>query len=70
MSESDRPGNPMKQINRALGLFLLCFGIIVLVAVFFTETGVGKLTNAVAGGILTLIGGAMILKSKSGSSAS
>ena len=54
----------MQKINRALGLFLVCFSVIILVAVFFTETIRGKLTNCIAGLILAAIGLAMISRAK------
>lgn len=52
------------QINNALGLFTLFFGIIILIATFFTETFVGLMTNLVAGLIISLIGGGMIIYSR------
>jgi len=48
------------QIGRALGTFLLVFAVVVLIAIFFTPTGIGKLANLTAGVIIGLIGGAMI----------
>ncbi len=61
----DKPtSDPMKQINQALGLFLLSFGIVVLISVFFTETTTGRIANTVAGVILGGIGGGMILSSR------
>ena len=51
------------RINRALGVFMLSFSVIVLVSIFFTETFLGKMTNLAAGLILGSIGAAMILKS-------
>ena len=51
------------QINSALGVFLLFFGMVVLIAMAFTQTFVGRLTNLVAGAILGLIGGAMVYRS-------
>lgn len=47
------------RVHRALGIFLLAFGLLVLVAAIFTETTEGRITNLVAGGILALIGGGM-----------
>ncbi len=47
------------QINFALGVFILFFGILVLVATFFTETPIGMKTNLSAGVVLCIIGGAM-----------
>ena len=37
------------QIHMSLGVFLVFFGLVVLVSIFFTETGIGKLTNLGAG---------------------
>lgn len=51
------------QINRALGIFMLAFSLIVIISIFFTETFVGKMTNLVAGLILGSIGAVMLLKS-------
>ncbi len=56
--------NPMQQINRALGLFLVCFSVIIFIAVFFTETLSGKITNLIAALILAGIGLIMIVKAK------
>ncbi len=52
------------QINRALGTFLLFFALVVLVAIFFTPTGVGKLTNLAAGSVIGLIAGVMLYYSR------
>jgi len=49
------------QINKALGAFLLSFAAVVLAAIFFTDTGIGKLTNLGAGVVIGTIGGAMFL---------
>lgn len=49
------------QANRALGVFILFFGIVVIIAIFFTDTTIGKMTNGAAGGLLSLIGGGMTL---------
>lgn len=54
----------MAQINRALGIFLLFFSAVILVAVFFTDTFVGKMTNLTAGLILGLIGAILFLQTK------
>jgi uncharacterized membrane protein len=54
----------LAQINKALAVFLLFFSAVVIVAVFFTETGIGKLTNLIAGLILALIAVILILRSK------
>jgi len=56
--------NQQAQINRALGIFMLSFCLIILVSIFFTETFVGKMANLAAGLILGSIGAAMILKSR------
>ena len=52
------------RINGALGIFLLFFGAVTLIAMAFTQTLVGRLTNLVAGAILGLIGGAMFYRSR------
>lgn len=54
--EQTEKKNPMSQINRALGLFLLCFGVIILFSIFFTETFAGKITNLAAGFVFVIIG--------------
>ncbi len=50
------------QMHKALGAFLLFFGTVVLVSIFFTDTGIGKLTNLGAGVVIAGIGGVMFLK--------
>ncbi len=52
------------QINMALGVFLVFFGLVVLISILFTETGIGKLTNLGAGAIIGGIGAAMICKAR------
>ena len=56
--------DPMKRSNGALGLFLLIFGLVVLVAIFFTETYRGMVANIVSGLIIAGIGLGMILASR------
>ena len=60
--ETQQAGMQEAQINRALGVFMLCFAVIILVAICFTETTIGKLTNLGAGGIIGLIGGIMFYR--------
>jgi len=50
------------QINTALGTFLIFFGLVVLVSIFFTETSIGRLTNLGAGALIGGIGAAMLYK--------
>lgn len=52
------------QINNALGVFIITFGIIVIFAMIYTETFVQQMTDLVAGMVLVLIGGGMIWKAK------
>ena len=61
---SDTVQNPMAQINRALGLFICFFGIVVLISIMFTETFMGQMTNLGAGLLLTAIGVIMIYRAK------
>jgi len=49
------------QINTALGAFLVFFAAVVLVSIFFTDTGIGKLTNLGAGLVIGGIGAVMLL---------
>ena len=51
------------KINNVLGMFIIFFGMVILVAIFFTETFVGQMTNLVAGLLLVLIGGGMMFQS-------
>ncbi len=51
------------KINKVLGLFILFFGLVIMVAIVFTETEIGQMTNLVAGVILVLIGGGMLIQS-------
>jgi len=50
----------LAQINIALGLFLLGFSLIIFVAIYYTKTFVGQMTNLAAGLILAGVGGGMI----------
>lgn len=52
------------QINNALGVFMVAFGIIVLFAMLFTETFIQHVTDMVAGLLLIGIGGGMMWRSK------
>ena len=52
------------QINNALGVFILSFGIIICIAILFTDTFVQQMTDLVAGLVLCTIGGGMMLKSR------
>ena len=52
------------EINKALGLFILFFGIVIIGATFFTTSFIGQMTNLVAGIVLFAIGAAMVFKAK------
>ncbi len=52
------------QINSALGVFILFFGIVVIVAMVFTDTRIQLITDLIAGLVLSAIGGGMMLKSR------
>jgi hypothetical protein len=68
MAESPNDDDPRVlhdvQINMALGIFLAFFGLVVLVSIFFTDTGLGKLTNLGAGAVIGGIGAAMIYRAR------
>jgi ABC-type transport system involved in cytochrome bd biosynthesis fused ATPase/permease subunit len=70
LTENEQKQNQMKQINRALGLFICFFAVIVLVSIYYTETFIGKMTNLGAGSILMAIGILMVWRSKVDSDAS
>jgi hypothetical protein len=48
----------------SLGVFLVFFGLVVLISIIFTETGIGKLTNLGAGAVISGIGAVMIYKAR------
>ncbi|GGW28463.1 hypothetical protein [Arenibacter certesii] len=52
------------QINNALGVFILVFGIIILFAMIYTETFVEHMTDMTAGLLLISIGGGMVWKAR------
>lgn len=52
------------QINNALGVFIVIFGLIVLFAITHTITFVQQMTDLVAGLFLIAVGGGMIWKSQ------
>lgn len=52
------------EINKALGLFILFFGVVIIAATFFTTTFIGQMTNLIAGIVLSGIGAAMVYKAK------
>lgn len=56
--------NKEAQINRALGVFILFFGIIIVFAMYFTETFVQQMTDLAAGLALILIGAVMVWKAQ------
>ncbi len=65
MNEAYRTGKiKTAEINRALGVFIFLFGIIITVAMVFTETFIQQMTDMVAGLVLIAIGGGMLWKSK------
>ncbi|MCK5280595.1 MAG: hypothetical protein KAK04_18710 [Cyclobacteriaceae bacterium] len=55
MTDVNKEQNKSAQINKVLGLFVLYFGTVIIVATFFTDTFVGQMTNLVAGIVLSAI---------------
>lgn len=49
------------EINRALGFFILFFGVIVTFAMIYSETRVEQMTSLASGLTLVVIGGGMML---------
>ena len=68
LTKKQRAQNRMSQINRALGMFTCFFAVVVLISIFWTKSGAGKVTNLGAGLILAVVGIIMIVKSKPKSS--
>jgi len=67
MSENDHTSRRVSaRINRALGLFLLFFGLVVLLGVFFTPEPVGRLVNLTCAAVLLGIGAIMAIYAGSG----
>jgi len=52
------------QINNALGVFILGFGIVVLIGMFYSDNFLHEMTDMVAGLVLSGIGGGMIIKAQ------
>lgn len=50
---------------QAMGFFWMAFGILVLIGIFFTERGIGIITNVICGGLLLLIGVICYFRGKS-----
>jgi len=68
LNKKQEAQNRMEQINKALGLFICFFAAVVLISIFWTKSGAGKVTNLGAGLILAIVGIVMIVKSKPKSS--
>ena len=49
------------EINRALGFFILFFGVIITFAMIYSETHVERMTSLASGLTLVTIGGGMML---------
>ena len=47
---------------QAIGLFWGCFGILILMGIFFSETNMGKAINGICGAIFLLSGVGAFLK--------
>ena len=59
MLEAKEQAQKEAQINFALGLFILFFGLVTIAAMFFSNTIIGRNTCLVAGLVLGTIGGGM-----------
>ncbi|RKX41794.1 MAG: hypothetical protein DRP64_10875 [Verrucomicrobia bacterium] len=64
MTDLDKEKNKSARINKVLGVFVLYFGVVIVVATFFTDTFIGQMTNLVAGIILVGIGVGMMLRAQ------
>jgi len=61
MDIKERTRMKSMQINNALGIFILFFAVVVLIAIPFSDNTFDKMTNLVAGLILLGIGGGMMI---------
>ena len=64
LNKKQEAQNRMEQINKALRLFICFFAAVVLISIFWTKSGAGKVTNLGAGLILAVVGIIMIVRSK------
>ncbi len=65
MDEIEQKGKMKEaQINNAIGVFILAFGIVILFGMLYTETFVQHMTDLVAGVLLMLIGGLMVWRAR------
>ena len=64
MTKEDKANIVSAKINNVLGLFILFFGSVILIAIIFTDTTIGQMTNLVAGLILVSVGAGMMISAK------
>jgi len=64
-TENNTPEGGAKGPLTAIGLFLSVFGAAVLFGIIFTETSHGRITNAICGGIIFLIGAGALFAGRS-----
>ncbi|MBA7623811.1 hypothetical protein ES703_31210 [subsurface metagenome] len=41
---------------QAIGIFWIVFGVLVLIGIFYSQSGIGKIANGICGGILLVVG--------------
>jgi uncharacterized membrane protein len=41
---------------QAIGIFWIVFGVLILIGIFYSKTGIGKIANSVCGGVLLAVG--------------
>lgn len=41
---------------QAIGIFWIVFGVLVLIGIFYSRTGIGKIANGICGGVLLAVG--------------
>ncbi len=47
---------------QAIGIFWIVFGVLVLIGIFYSQSGIGKIANGICGGILLIVGILSFLK--------
>ncbi len=66
MEQREKHGRSVEiQSFELMGIFLLVFGMMVVVAAFFPMDLTGKIANVIVGFLLTAIGGILLMKGRS-----
>lgn len=65
MEEREEQGKSVEiQSLELMGVFLLIFGSLIIIAAFFPMDLTGRMANVIVGGLLTAVGAALFLKGR------